>query len=200
MKALVSTVLGIQNEALSRRCYMFAILRVAALLIILFNPAVASQRFSGEVIGVTDGDTIKVLHDGAVSKVRLASIDCPEHDQAFGHRAKQFTTAYVFGKIVTVENEGSDRYGRTIGEVMPPDKLIDLNHALVASGMAWVYQKYCQDASFYRLESAAQSHHIGLWADPNVEAPWNFRRQEKELKASAKHQHMVGAITGSLKR
>ena len=34
--------------------------------------------WEGKVVGVTAGDTIKVLKDGKQVKVRLASIDCPE--------------------------------------------------------------------------------------------------------------------------
>jgi micrococcal nuclease len=135
--------------------------------------------FNGKVVAVTDGDTIRVLHDGTVTKVRLANIDAPEHNQAFGTKAKQFTSTYVFGKTVEVDEQGVDRYGRTIGEVIPPDNLLDLNHALVANGLAWIYGKYCHDASFYPLESNARSKHLGLWADPAPIPPWEFRHQEK---------------------
>lgn len=173
---------------------MIIIWLITVLLIGLLNPAFASEIFSGEVIGVSDGDTIKILYDGEVMKVRLANIDCPEHNQAFGQRAKQFTSEYVFGKFVTIEDEGHDRYGRTIGEVMPQNQTTDLNHALVQSGLAWVSPKYCHDSSFYQIESAAQSDHIGLWADPKAQPPWEFRRQEKIQKATSKPRHMVSGL------
>lgn len=40
-------------------------------------------EFSGKVIGVTDGDTITVLHDRTPVKIRLHGIDCPENGQEY---------------------------------------------------------------------------------------------------------------------
>src|SRR5207247_10694465 len=74
-------------------------------------PTLPSIHFTGKVVGVTDGDTITVLHNGKGERVRLHGIDCPEKGQAFGQRAKQFTSALAFGKEVTVTVLDSDRYG-----------------------------------------------------------------------------------------
>ena len=87
---------------------------------------------------ILDGDTIEVLHEGRGEKVRLAEIDCPEKSQAFGQRAKQFTSELVFGKEVTVQVLGFDRNRRMIGKV----RLLDgtsLNRELVNAGLAWWY-------------------------------------------------------------
>lgn len=88
------------------------------------------ELFSGKVVGVTDGDTITVLHNNVGEKVRLHGIDCPERGQAFGTRAKQFTSDSVFGRIVGVGVDGWDRYGRTIGVVLTGGGQT-LNHDLV---------------------------------------------------------------------
>lgn len=66
-----------------------------------------------KVVVVTDGDTIKVLHNGKAEKVRLTGVVCPEKKQAFGRRAKQFTSALAFGKAIRVAVTGHGRYGRT---------------------------------------------------------------------------------------
>src|SRR5438094_928760 len=84
-------------------------------------PTLPSIHFTGKVVGVTDGDTISVLHNGRGEKIRLHGIDCPEKWQAFGKKAKQFTSDLAFGKEVTVKVFGRDRYGRTIGDVVLPD-------------------------------------------------------------------------------
>jgi dienelactone hydrolase len=49
----------------------------------------AAKLIIGKVVGVTDGDTIKVLETHALYKIRLYGIDCPERRQDFGYRAKQ---------------------------------------------------------------------------------------------------------------
>jgi len=104
----------------------------AVVIVLLFvSPAFAD--FSGRVVGVTDGDTIKVLHNGRAEKIRLHGIDCPEKGQPFGSKAKQFTPELVFGKTVTVHVIDMDRYGRTVADVVLPDGRV-LNRELVAAG------------------------------------------------------------------
>ena len=84
------------------------------------SPALAAD-FTGRVVGVSDDDTITVLSKGKPVRIRLHGIDCPERRQAFGKRAKQFTSRFTYGKQVTVKDLGQDRYGRTVGEVRLPD-------------------------------------------------------------------------------
>ena len=95
--------------------------------------SIALADFTGRVVGVTDGDTIKVLHNGKAEKIRLHGIDCPEKGQPFGSKAKQFTSELVFGKTVTVHVTDMDRYGRTVADVVLPDGRV-LNRELVAAG------------------------------------------------------------------
>src|SRR2546426_11174143 len=75
-------------------------------------PTLPSIHFIGKVVGVTDGDTITVLHNGKGERGRLHGIDCPEKGQAFGKKAKQFTSDLAFGREVTVKLYVRDRYGR----------------------------------------------------------------------------------------
>jgi len=60
------------------------------------------KSFTGKCVGISDGDTISVLRDGKAVKIRLEGIDCPEKRQAFGKRAKQFTSDLLFGKKLKV--------------------------------------------------------------------------------------------------
>jgi hypothetical protein len=39
---------------------------------------VASDTFTGKVVGVSDGDTISLMRGGRAVKVRLHGVDCPE--------------------------------------------------------------------------------------------------------------------------
>ena len=56
-------------------------------------------------MGVTDGDTIKVLDgDLVLHMVRLTGIDAPEKDQPFGKASKKHLASIVAGKEVFVES------------------------------------------------------------------------------------------------
>ena len=70
------------------------------------------------MIGVTDGDTIKVLVNRNAVTVRLEGIDAPESGQSFGSKAKEALAKMVAGKTVTVRKTGTDKYGRTLGIVI----------------------------------------------------------------------------------
>lgn len=87
------------------------------------NPLVHGKQivetFTARVIGLTDGDTIKVLNDSNEQiKVRLDCIDCPELDQPHGKKAKQATSELVFGRTVEILSTGNDRYGRVLAFVV----------------------------------------------------------------------------------
>lgn len=149
---------------------------VAAALFVLCA-CVHAQGFSGRVVRVIDGDTIVVLVDRQQVHVRLAQIDAPEHNQAWGTRSKQQLAALVARSDVTVVSVGLDRYGRTIGEVFVGRD--DVNRDMVAAGMAWAYRRYLTDRSLLVLEQQARSARRGLWADPGPVPPWEWRRARK---------------------
>ena len=145
----------------------------------LVAPAICSADFSGEVVRVLDGDTIEVMHQGHSERIRLFGIDCPEKGQAFGNRAKQFTSGLAFAETVTVETHGLDKYGRTIGDVILPDG-DSLNRELVKAGLAWWYRRYApHDAALRELEEQARLSKQGLWADPHAMPPWEWRKMRR---------------------
>ncbi len=55
-------------------------LLLAALLI---PTIVCAADFTGRVVGVIDGDTIEVLHNGKAERICLSGINCPEKGQAW---------------------------------------------------------------------------------------------------------------------
>jgi micrococcal nuclease len=136
-------------------------------------------------VGVKDGDTIVVVLDGIQTTIRLAEVDCPEKRQAFGQKAKQFTSDLCFGKTVAVVAKNKDRYGRTVGIVYIDENTI-LNKELVRAGFAWQYKKYSNDDEYAALESEARAAHKGLGADHDPIAPWEFRKAPKGLQPGHK--------------
>jgi len=104
----------------------------AGVLLPLCAP-LATADFSGRVVGIIDGDTLEVLHNQRPERIRLSGIDCPEKGQAYGHQAKQATSAMVFGKEVILQTHGRDKAGRTLADVLLPDGT-HVNHTLVKNG------------------------------------------------------------------
>ena len=142
-----------------------------------------SQRqavVEGTVVRVRDGDSIVVMRGGVGIEVRLDGIDCPELAQAFGKKAKSFTSDLSFGKDVRLVGKGKDRYGRELAEVFLPDGR-SLNRELVSAGYAWWYRKYSSDRSLEALAQAAREARLGLWADANPVPPWDFRESRRVL-------------------
>lgn len=135
-----------------------------------------AEPYPAKVVGVSDGDTLTVLRDDKVRvKIRLHGIDAPELGQDFGTRAKQAASQLAFGREVTVRPRGTDKYGRTVAEVLLPDGRL-LNHELVRSGHAWWYRKYAPtDRELERLEVDAREAKRGLWSQPGAVAPWEWR-------------------------
>jgi len=136
--------------------------------------------WEGKVVGVTDGDTIKVLKDGKQVKIRLASIDCPEKGQPYSQVAKKFTASMVAGKVVKVWPTDTDRYGRTVAFVFVGG--VDLNKELLKAGLAWHYKKYSRDPELAKLEFEAREQKVGLWKEPGQIAPWEWGKMKRSGK------------------
>ena len=135
--------------------------------------------FTGPVVSILDGDTIEVLHNTHPAHVRLSGIDCPEKGQAFGQKAKHEVSALVFGKEVTLQTHGHDRYKRTLADVLLPDGT-NVNHELVKNGWCWWYRKYApRDMVLEGLEKSAREAKKGLWSDSQPVPPWEWRKRSK---------------------
>jgi endonuclease YncB( thermonuclease family) len=153
--------------------------------------AVPLADIEGKVVAVFDGDTIKVLtFDQQSFKIRLAGIDAPERDQAYGVVAKQHLAAMVSGQQVRVETIKHDRYGRILAKVWvrPADcpacgKTLNTNHAQILGGMAWWYRYYGEEQSeedrgrYESAEQEARARKWGLWAETDPVPPWDWRRR-----------------------
>jgi micrococcal nuclease len=153
---------------------------VFAALVLAFTALGQEPVILGRVVGVTDGDTIKVLvADQQLLRIRLAFCDAPEKKQAFGARAKQAMSELVFGKDIELRTHAIDRYGRTVAQVLVDGK--DVGAEMVRQGMAWVYDRYITEASteiqdtYRKAQEEAKAEQLGLWSDPNANPPWIFR-------------------------
>lgn len=147
---------------------------------ILAQEEIQKEPISGKVVAITDGDTFKLLkQDSTLVRVRIANIDCPERKQPFSQKAKQFTSDAIFGKMVTIEVQKNDRYGRLIADVIY-DSNKNLGHELIKAGFAWHFVKYSKDKALDALEQEARQNKAGLWIEPNAIAPWEWRSNKKK--------------------
>lgn len=157
----------------------FATMKSIFLSFILFfslSVAVGQTIISGKVVRVADGDTFTLLDKkNKQVRVRLYGIDCPENRQDFSQVAKKFTSDRVFEKVVKVEVQNRDRYGRVVGLVVLPDGKI-LNEELLKAGLAWHYTHYDKTKEFAKLQRIAKREKRGLWQHKNPIPPWDFRK------------------------
>ncbi len=144
---------------------IFLALRIFA--VSAFNAA----DFAGPVVSVLEGNTIEVLHNHRAERIRLNGIDCPENGQAYGKRAKQAASALVFGREVTLQTFGKDKYGRTIGDVLLPDGT-NVNHELVKDSWWW-YRKYApRETVLEGLEKETREEKKGMCVHPAPIPAW----------------------------
>ena len=122
-------------------------------------------------------ETNEAFHSGKHECIRLGGIDFSEKGQAYGNNAKHAASDLAFGKDVTIQTHGHDKYKRTIGDMILPDGT-RANHTLVKDGWCWWYRKYAPgDTVLEGLENETREARKGLWADPQPVPSWEWRRQ-----------------------
>jgi endonuclease YncB( thermonuclease family) len=136
---------------------------------------VGTQRIIGMVTSVHDGDTVTVGGE----PIRLASIDAPELDQAYGPASRAHLAAMVLGQTVTVTYAEKDRFDRVVGTVFKLD-CGNVNLNAVLEGAAWYYEAFrCeidlqQRQAYAAAQAQARASQKGLWSADAV-APWLHR-------------------------
>ena len=124
---------------------------------------------------VVDGDTVHATKEGKLYKIRLTEIDAPERDQPYGAESTKLLKQLLEDGYFDVDISGIDIYERHLGRLY--DNGVDINREMVEQGLAWVYDKYVTDKSFYENQSSAQKNNRGLWQNPESIAPWSWRQR-----------------------
>jgi hypothetical protein len=79
---------------------------------------------------------------------------------------------------VTLKVKTTDRYGRTVAEVVSD---ININLALVEDGQAFAYRQYlggCDAKAYLDAEFRASRRRLGVWqVEGGITRPWDFRRR-----------------------
>jgi micrococcal nuclease len=156
---------------------------IAAICFAVSVTAAELTSWTGKVVGITDGDTIRVMPDAKPVKIRLSEIDTPEKGQPFGNKARQITGQLAHGKTVQVRPKTVDHYGRIVADIILPSGH-SLTQALVALGMAWHYVRYSNDNRLATIEANARKQHKGLWSDSEPVPPWDWRKGKRTASDS----------------
>ncbi|MDR1276710.1 MAG: thermonuclease family protein [Candidatus Accumulibacter sp.] len=145
----------------------------ASLLLFICLSAHARSSLVGRVVRVVDGDTIVVL-DARNDRIRvgLVGVDAPERVQAYGEASRRSLANLCAGQPVAVYEMQENRYGYLFGKIYCAG--VDATVEQVKLGMAWVQD---QKSPLYKLQKAAQSAKIGLWADSDPIPPWDYRER-----------------------
>jgi endonuclease YncB( thermonuclease family) len=153
-------------------------MKTLSILIVTFlsiTVSLAQTVLTGKVIGIKDGDTVVVIDSNKTqTTLRLAEVDCPEKNQPFGTKAKQFTSDQVYLKTVKYVVTDIDRYGRSIAMIYYDNNKY-LSAEIIRAGMGWHYKKYSKSIELAEIEIEAQKEKRGLWIDNNPKSPSEWR-------------------------
>lgn len=133
------------------------------------------QRHVGQVVKVTDGDTLKVRVDGVgIRDVRILGIDTPEvyFQRECGGRdasARMAVLAPVGSRVVLTSDSSQadrDRYGRWLRYVARRGN--DVGKAQLRAGLATTYvyrdDPFVRTRAYRRVEARARRSGRGLWS------------------------------------
>ena len=157
-------------------------------LVNALRPTPLGSTFSGQVVGVVDGDTLDVRVGWRCVRIRLAGIDAPEARQRFGLDSTQHLAALAYGRRATVERCGHDRFGRMLARVVIEGK--DVSQAQLDAGLAWHVPSFSRSAlprhapGYGRAAGAARAAGRGLWRDAQQQHPAQFRHQVRKAQSS----------------
>lgn len=182
---------------------------IVILLYILFTFSFASDRIPAKVLSIVDGDTIKVLINGRVEKVRLIGIDTPESRinrranlQArrnnkdvreiinMGKLAKEHLGLYLLEDdtiYLEFDVQKRDRYGRLLAYVWKDGLLI--NKEMICDGYAYPLTippntKYADE--FRECFKEAREEGTGLWESQAQEETTDENFKESGFKCGNK--------------
>lgn len=163
---------------------------VSSLLLLFLVPNVALAQIDNQILGtvvsVGDGDTIRVNVNNKSVTIRLGCIDSPEMKRTpWGEQSRQrLQTLLPVGIQVDIRKIDTDKYGRTVGEVVTSNTWRNINLEMVSEGQAVVYTQYLSGCSankneYLNAEAKAKQQRLGYWNQSNPVMPWDYRRETR---------------------
>lgn len=165
---------------------------VGLILFLVSSARAADARPWGTVSSVTDSGVFVVdSPDRGRFRVRLYAVDLPElprtnragiavAGQPFANEAASYVRDLILGRQVQIETYGKDLAGRWLSVIWLGD--INVNLTLVKEGLAWVDPTPAPSSVRTPLEVAERQARVGkygLWALPDPEPPWEYRKRHR---------------------
>ena len=147
---------------------------------------------------VIDGDTIELRGE----RIRFHGIDAPESRQTClargevwrcGQKAALALADFIGRSPVSCEEQGTDRYGRTIAACHVRGD--DVERWMVLNGWALAYRRYSRD--YIAQEQAAQAARRGIWRGEFV-VPWEWRQGKRLAAATVPDRATRCVIKGNI--
>ncbi|MCL7036942.1 hypothetical protein MKW94_027104 [Papaver nudicaule] len=123
----------------------------------------------GVVKGPNNEDILAKMY-----RIRMRGIDAPENQQLYGKEAKQELTKLLQGKSLTIGVYGEDQFGRLVGDIHCNGQFVQ--KTMLRKGHAWHFEKHDKRSEFKKWEKEARDARRGLWASPNPQKPWEWRK------------------------
>ena len=135
----------------------------------------AKYLFPG-VAGMLVFIALPLVYTVQIGFTNYSSAHLLEEDRARAY----LRTRLPVGSRVWIRPVDTDRYGRTVAEVIGE---INLGLAMVEDGWAFVHPRHgkaCAVEEYRQAEFRASRHRYGLWQQPGgIERPWDFRREHR---------------------
>ena len=140
------------------------------------------EKDSLKVIGISDGDSFKVLSKNQKLKIRIHGIDSPERNMPFYLTSKKYLSQLIFNQYIFIKIKSRDQYHRYIANVFLPNGQ-NIANEMVKNGYAWHYVRYSNDKQLAENQIFAKNNKMGLWYDKNPTPPWVYRKMKKAENA-----------------
>ncbi len=161
---------------------IFFITGIFVFLILLPVSITWGQTISAKVTAVEQGDIINVLYKDRTLKITLHGIDCPKTSQAYGQKARQFTSRTVLNQSVLIEIYKRQTNTEYVGNVILAGGAI-LSQMILKKGLAtWDYKNAPDDIILQSLQSTAKDMGVGMWSKPTA----RVKNKVKDIRSGKK--------------
>ena len=132
----------------------------------------ADEIIRAKAVSIVDGDSISVVINQELVRVRLAGVDAPEGNQPFAIDSRQSLHDLCFWVEAELSSISKDYYGRMLAKVKCNG--VNVNGEQVRRGMAWVADQSVEDRELIQLQEEAQAAKRGLWSYESPLPPWEW--------------------------